>query len=161
MISKQGYNLAEKAFYDVPLTAGATGVAMAEKSFSHGAERLAFRCTEYSPSSSSDLGSIKIPSGHWLVAKETFHDEQLKDASFHKRTAKMHATAAAFAVTFNSRVKRLRDDSRYQVSFVPVHIYEVVEYEYGNSHGRAWILAEGCARKGNSPSGIIMPVELL
>lgn len=158
LISKQVYDYASRCFVEVPMRNGSCGVAMKKKSFSHGAERQAFRCTEYASNRKQYInnGSV-VTTGNWLVAKVTIHEHQLKDASFHKRTARMHAAAAKFAELFNGRVKRIVQSTSYKISFVSVHIYEVVDHQFGNKYGRARISIEdsleGRFRKWNNNAG--------
>jgi hypothetical protein len=149
IVYKRRFDHARQRFVDVPLAAGASGVAVFSHKFAEGVERYAFRCTEI-----SGPGYAAAAVGEWLVAKETLFVEQLQHASFHERMAKVQAQAEALAARFNERV---RGAPAWHVRFVECCIYEVLDASYDG--GMAWILAEaeleGAFTKWNNNNGAV------
>jgi hypothetical protein len=76
--------------------------------------------------------------GPILVAKETIHQEQLLDMSFHSKMAKLHAKCQQVCESFNKRTVFLGPS--HQMNYLQPVIYEVTDPFY--PAGIAWILAE-------------------
>ena len=118
---KRRFDRNYRDFVDVPLSAGATGVAIYSSKFAHGVERNVFHCTEIT--GTGQVGWTRA-TGEWLVTKETRYEEQMSSAGFHTTMAKVQAEAEYLANLFNARV---RGGPSSQLNFVECCIYKVLK----------------------------------
>ena len=84
LVSKQRYNATTRTFDSSELERDAIGVAMTNRWFARGSERIAFQCTEYKW---SDELNGRVPVGRRLAAKESVHVEKMYSPVFHKNMA--------------------------------------------------------------------------
>jgi hypothetical protein len=157
-------------FVDVPLWDSATGVAFFKRPFGQGAERSASRCLEVRRNEGRDFEAAGFP----LVGKETLFTEEMTDARFHKRVARVHGEGNELAQLFNDRVEKVfPGHPEFNVRFSECWVFTVRDPRFKS--GEAWILAEPrlegqwskwnnnggkIATKGvsNGPSGLCLQV---
>lgn len=141
IVRKIRYSSTKKDFVDEPMSKGADCVAVAGRLLDKGAERAVFRCSEgrlLPQLQGRPLDFQADMLGPILVAKESIHQEELKDMSFHSKMAKLHAKCQLFCEVFNRRIAFLGPS--HQINYLQPVIYEVTDPYY--PAGKAWILAE-------------------
>ena len=99
-------------------------------SFGMGAERLVFHATE------CDANPRRI--GPTLVAKQSKHEENVRDRNFHVVSCRLSSEAETIAQLFN---RRLALSDEFHVEFVQATLYTVRDWAYGGD-GRVSFVAE-------------------
>ena len=169
---KFAYDLRSKELRPVPPEVGATGMAFMQQPFASGAERFVYRCTEIQvpgekrdrwydqPWERYDKDSMRaLRRGLRLVCKEAKDKENFnKGKDFLEPFARIQTDAAALADVFNHRVRGPR---HWNISFLPVSLYLLVDENYPKEE--AWVLAEpeleGKFTKWNNNAGAVLQVR--
>ena len=93
-------------------------------SFSEGAERVVYRCSEVLVDRANGPWALRV--GSRLVAKETRFEQHLNDPDFHKSFCRTQAEAQALAKSFNVRLQGLHMPwPDLMVRFLPLCVYKV------------------------------------
>ena len=129
-LAKQVWDPRRKCMVDQGLIKGSIGVAHATASFGMGAERLVFHATE------CNANPRRI--GPTLVAKQSKHEENVRDRNFHVVSCRLSSEAQAIAQLFN---RRLALSDEFHVEFVQATLYTVRDWAYGGD-GRVSFVAE-------------------
>ena len=129
-LAKQAWDPRRKCMVDQGLIKGSVGVAHGTASFGMGAERLVFHATE------CDATPRRI--GPTLVAKQSKHEENVRDRNFHVVSCRLSSEAEAIAQLFN---RRLALSDEFHVEFVQATLYTVRDWAYGGD-GRVSFVAE-------------------
>ena len=149
-LAKQAWDSRRKCMVDRRLIKDSIGVAHATSSFGHGAERLVFHATEV------DSGFQRT--GPTLVAKQSKHEENVRDRNFHVTSCRLSSEAEAIGQLFN---RRLALPDEFHVEFVQATLYTVRDWAYGGD-GRVSFVAEpeleGRFSKWNNNNGGVADV---
>ena len=149
-LAKQVWDPRRKCMVDQGLIKGSIGVAHATASFGMGAERLVFHATE------CDATPRRI--GPTLVAKQSKHEENVRDRNFHVVSCRLSSEAEAIAQLFN---RRLALPDEFHVEFVQATLYTVRDWNFGGD-GRVPFVAEpeleGRFSKWNNNAGGVASV---
>ena len=117
---KQVWDSASDTLKATALGDGAVGIAYYENHFAEGAERLAYRCAE--------INQFGKRVGPKLVAKETKHNENFRDYTFHETFCRVQTDSEQYAKLFNQRVSALLPAMlrcECAIRFIPCAIYRL------------------------------------